>query len=119
MRALLALLLLARIPNGDWGGDHVRLTVTDQGASLEFDCGHGAIAEPLALKDGALDVHGTYVFEHGGPVRKDESREGKPARYRGTFDGKTLTIRVVVGEGDAVGPFTLEPGKRGRVVKCR
>src|SRR2546425_2074319 len=55
---------------GMWGGDHVAMTVGDAGSHLEFDCAHGDV--PGALKTdarGNFSEAGTFVREHGGPIR--------------------------------------------------
>src|SRR5262245_7180235 len=59
------------LASGQWGGEHVQLDVAADGARIEFDCGHGSITEPFALKpDGGFDLAGTYTRE-GGPTRQD------------------------------------------------
>ncbi len=102
---------------GSWGGDHVALEVTAQGGSIEFDCAHGAIAEPIVLDDdGHFESTGTYVREHGGPVREGEE-DARPARYAGRVQGQTMTLTITVG-GEALGPFELERGRTPRITKC-
>jgi hypothetical protein len=110
----------ALVPTGEWGGAHVRLTIDETGARLEFDCAHGIIDRPMALDDkGAFDVKGRYVREHGGPVHKDEGEDSQPARYRGTVDGGTLHLEVVLEGGEPASSFVLRLGERARLVKCR
>ena len=46
-----------------WGGDHVRLEVTRNGAELEFDCATGTITEPLPDTDGTFSLKGTFTPE--------------------------------------------------------
>jgi hypothetical protein len=120
---LLAAALAAEEPRavaGDWGGEHVRLSVRDQRASIEFDCAHGAIEQPMKLdRDGRFDVEGDFVREHGGPVRKDEVENHERVRYQGSIEGGAMTLTVVFPEGPPLGPFRLAEGSRGRVVKCR
>ena len=31
------------LPNGVWGGEHIRMDVTDSGADIEFDCARGTV----------------------------------------------------------------------------
>jgi hypothetical protein len=38
-------------PNGAWGGEHIRMEVTDSGADIEFDCARGSISQRLELDD--------------------------------------------------------------------
>jgi hypothetical protein len=105
---------------GVWGGEHLRMDVSDGGASLEFDCASGVIDRPVVLNgDGRFDVKGSYMPEHGGPVRRDEELKGRPARYVGRVKGETLTLTVVADPEETVGEFTLTRGSEGRVMKCR
>jgi hypothetical protein len=73
---------LDRVPNGEWGGEHVRLTVVETGGTIEFDCAHGNLDEPLVLDrsgDGqqmSLEVTleggetaGTFSLAKGGSAR--------------------------------------------------
>jgi hypothetical protein len=105
--------------NGIWGGQQVRLTVTDEGANLDFDCANGVIEGPLLLDSaGRFDVPGVYVQEHGGPVRQNEDNR-QAARYTGTVDGETLTLTIKMTKSDhAIGPLTFKLGKRVRIFKC-
>src|SRR6185295_6181260 len=82
---------------GEWGGEHLRLTVNAQGAALEFDCAHGSTAKAIALDaDKRFDAAGRFVREHGGPVRRDEAADpGAPARYVGSLKDDTLTLEIV------------------------
>jgi hypothetical protein len=58
---------------GGWGGEHIEFVVNDNGAEVDYDCAHGRINQPIVLdKNGKFNLAGTYVTEHGGPVRIDE-----------------------------------------------
>lgn len=110
---------LERVPSGEWGGAHVRLTVDETGGSVEFDCAHGRLQQPLRLDEkGRFDVPGTLVGE-AGPTRKDETEASRPARYRGTSNGQSLSLEVTLETGDSAGSFALVRGGRARLVKCR
>jgi hypothetical protein len=107
-----------RVPVGLWGGEHVRLTVEDAGAVVEFDCAHGRVDEALALDDrGRFDVKGHYVRE-GGPARQGEKEDARPVRYQGQTDGRRMTLEVVFDSGEKTGSFHLGKDERGRLVKC-
>ena len=107
------------VPIGPWGGDHAVLTVNATSATIEFDCAHGALPAPLALDHGAFDVAGDFFPEHGGPVRVDEPVVRQPARYSGTIEKQTMTLRVRLTESTQdVGTFALTFGAMGRVFKC-
>jgi hypothetical protein len=131
MRVLVLLLMVAcasnpggatrldRVPNGTWGGEHVRLTVEDAGGKIEFDCAHGNLDEPLVLDaSGHFDVKGSLVGE-GGPVRKDDAGNARPARYRGETDGESMSLEVTLEGGESAGTFSLAKGGSARLVKCR
>jgi hypothetical protein len=110
---------LDRVPNGQWGGEHVLLTVDDAGGKIEFDCAHGRLDEPLTLDEsGRFDVKGNLVGE-GGPVRKDEAATARPARYRGASDGQHMSLEVRLENGESGGAFSLVRGGRAKIVKCR
>lgn len=105
---------------GTWGGRHVGMEVTGEGATLDFDCAHAIIEQPIKLDaNGSFNVPGRYFQERGGPVRSDADQSGQPAHFKGSLAGKTLTLTVMLdGSSGSVGPFTLEFGKFPRVFKC-
>ncbi|MES1245995.1 MAG: hypothetical protein ABUT39_30590 [Acidobacteriota bacterium] len=108
----------APLAEGTWGGPHVEMTVGPQGATLEMDCAHGAIAEPILVgRDGRFQVSGTYAPEHAGPQR-GEDEKGRPAVYTGRLTGDTLSLGIAYENGDDVGTFELIRGRSGRVMKC-
>jgi hypothetical protein len=108
-----------RVAPGEWGGPRARLTVQKDGASLELDCAHGSL-ETLTLGEaGRFDVAGRFVREHGGPIRKDETQDARPARYQGSVQGQTLSLKVVLECGETIGPFELTLGGQARLIKCR
>jgi hypothetical protein len=102
---------------GNWGGEHIALALTGTGGTLEYDCAHGGITEPVRSIGGRIEAAGVHVREHGGPVREGERPDSLPARYLGTVRGDALTLRVVVG-ADTLGPFELQRGTEPRLLKC-
>ena len=55
---------LARVLDGQYGGEGIGLDVSPTGASLSFDCSAGRIDRPIALsRDGTFDVTGTFTPE--------------------------------------------------------
>ena len=105
---------------GRWGGDHVELVATDTGATLEYDCAHGAIAgRILTDESGRFTATGTHVREHGGPIREGEIPDAHPASYTGDVRGDRMTLTVrETDSGTVLGPFTLMRGVSGRLMKC-
>jgi hypothetical protein len=96
------------------------MTVAGTATHLEFDCAHGDI--PGALEADSrrqFTALGTYVREHGGPVRVDEAADTHPAIYAGAVQSTTLTLTIRLRDtGEPFGPFTLAHEVVGRVVKC-
>jgi hypothetical protein len=111
---------LDRVPEGNWGGDHVAMMVEPTGASVELDCAHGAATATLTLDaQGRFDVPGNFVPEHGGPAREDEQPDPLPARYVGSFDGHQLRFSIhLPGDATVVGPFSARQGSPPRLFKC-
>ena len=108
------------VATGTWGGDHIAMEATDKGAQVEFDCAHGSIDEPLTLDDdGRFDAKGLYAAESPGPQREDQNRQGRPARYTGRVQGRTMTLTISLAEsGETVGPFTLTRDRTSKITKC-
>ena len=107
------------VSTGVWGGDHANLTIDAASAAIEFDCAHGTLSAPIALDRDEFDVAGMFVAEHGGPIRVDEVIVQQPARYRGSVEGRRMTLRVRLVDGaQDLGTYTLTLGTPGRVFKC-
>lgn len=110
-----------RVSAGTWGGRGARLEVTAKGGTVELDCAHGSLDEPLRLgADGSFDVKGTFVLERGGPVRMDADDKGEAVRYRGRLDGETLSLAIVK-DGDPpkeLGKVKVGLGQPVRLRKC-
>ena len=105
------------MPTGLWGGDHIVLTVEANSAHVELDCAHGDI--PIRLPDAAFTVAGTFVREHGGPIRVGETPDSHPALFVASMSGGVMTLSIRLGDsGELVGTFTLTRGSSGRVFKC-
>jgi hypothetical protein len=105
---------------GTWGGDHIRLDVVPGGATLEYDCAHGTIDEPIVVGAGSrFSAAGTHTFEHGGPIRVDEPPNRHPARYDGRVVGDTMELTVTVADThQRLGTFMLFFRDSSRLVKC-
>ncbi|MPZ16620.1 MAG: hypothetical protein GEV06_01710 [Luteitalea sp.] len=109
------------IQNGLWGGERVRLTVTADGATVEYDCGHGRIEQPISLDaQSRFEVSGWHVQEQGGALREGAADRKLAARYAGRVRNDHMTLTVELTEsGTKLGTFSLEHGKAVRLVKCR
>lgn len=107
------------MPEGKWGGPHVRLDVTATGANIEFDCGHGTLSGPLILRDGRFVASGTYVRE-GGPVRADGAEKSQPAHFKGQVAGAQMTLTFSLADDQSgAETFTLTRGAGSRLFKCK
>jgi hypothetical protein len=105
---------------GVWGGTQVVMHVDETGAEVEFDCARGRINGALPRDaDGRFDFSGTYLQQQPGPEREGGPAAGRPARYRGRVNGRTMTLTVVVADtGEKFGPFTLALGRASMLRKC-
>lgn len=103
-----------------WGGPHVRLTLTSNGAEVEFDCAHGDIKGAIKPdQDGRFDLPGTFVRE-GGPVRSDETASGQAVRYSGVIKDDTMTLTITLADSrEKLDELTLKRGNQGRLWKCK
>jgi hypothetical protein len=106
--------------SGVWGGDHVILTIADEGSRLEFDCAHGSVPGPLIPdRQGAFASPGLFVRERGGPIREGDPLDSHKATYAGTVTAHRMQLTVRLTQtGELIGMFTLTEGVPGRVVKC-
>ena len=105
---------------GAWGGDHISLTVNAAGSHAEFDCAHGDTPSPFTIDDhNAFNVSGTFVREHGGPIRVGDVPDSHPAVYFGSVTANTMALTVELTDTkEVIGMFTLVRDTPGRVLKC-
>lgn len=105
--------------SGLWGGVHVRLEISEEGSTFEFDCATGSTSEPISLDSaGHFDVSGTYTRQGPGPVREGGQRDAR-ARYSGNVTGETMKLKVQLeGSSEAVFDLSLTRGKAGKITKC-
>lgn len=110
-----------QVPTGEWGGEHVALSVTSTSVKVEFDCAHGTIEGPITLDaNGRFEVKGTFVPERGGPEREGQQETGLPAKFSGTLKDGTLTVTVELTETKySVGVYTMTRGGTARLFKCK
>ncbi len=109
------------VPNGVWGGEHIRMEVNDTGADIEFDCAKGSISQPLALDDkGRFKVQGIYIAGTPAPVAVDGSvtASGIKATYAGTLSGSSLQLEVFIKGQNPPRTFDLVQGDQGHLAKC-
>lgn len=104
-----------------WGGEGVSLRVTATGATLEFDCAHGAILQPIRPNaDGTFSTSGTFTPEHGGPIQKNNPPSDLPATYHGSIQGDSMHLEIELTVKDyAPSSLALTRGAAGHLRKCR
>jgi hypothetical protein len=109
-----------RVPNGNWGGPHMGMVMTDSGGVIEFDCAAGRIPAPIPLdRRGNFDVAGLLVHQGPGPVRIDSVYPSTPGRYAGWSDGRTMSVTLTVDDGSLPPQsFTMSYGGNAHVLKC-
>jgi hypothetical protein len=110
-----------RLAAGEWGGQHVRVEASDDGARLNFDGGRGVVERPITLDgEGRFSAQGTFTREGPGPVDEENEPKPQPAVYSGVVKGKEMRLSVRLTETkEEMGPFTLTYGSRGRVWKMK
>ncbi|MGB8890281.1 MAG: hypothetical protein WCC87_26385 [Candidatus Korobacteraceae bacterium] len=109
------------VPNGVWGGEHIRMEVNDSGADIEFDCARGSISQRLELDDkGRFKVQGIYMAEAPAPAAVDGglTTSGVKATYTGTLSGSSLRLEVFIEGQDMPRTFDLVQGDEGHLAKC-
>ena len=100
------------VPNGAWGGDHVVLTVTDNGGRVEFDCAHGTLDHPLQLDErGASAWPAPSCPNTADRCVSGEVPESRPARYQGRLDRQKLEFTVTDRGTDRLGALHGDPGQ--------
>ena len=106
------------VPAGTWGGDHITMTVTAEGAELEFDCAGATIQGPIGLDSkGNFRVRGTYRAEHAAPSQGGENQQPE-ATFTGSVKGDTMNLQIAVSGLPDRMDFTLTRGQEGRLTKC-
>jgi hypothetical protein len=109
------------VPNGVWGGEHIRIDVNGSGADIEFDCATGTISQPLALdSQGRFKLQGTYKADTPAPVAADggSTGSGVTATYAGVLNGSNLRLEVTIEGQDMPRTFDLVQGDQGHLAKC-
>jgi hypothetical protein len=112
--------LAGPVAPSEWGGDHVGLTVSATGGTLEYDCASGTIDQPIVTAtNGNFVAQGTHTIGHGGPIMVGETPDRHPARYDGWTDGETMRLSVTLTDtGQKLGEYTLVRGQSPHVFKC-
>jgi hypothetical protein len=103
---------------GEWGGQHVGLSLTAAGGTLEYDCAAGTMSPPLAGPDGTFTAEGTHTPGWGGPEIEGQTRPIFRVRYSGRVRGDTMSLQGEVENGVVLGPFALRRGAEPIIFRC-
>jgi len=97
-------------PIGLWGGDHIRVEVSDVQVRVTGLCFEGLIDQTLQLDaNGSFNQAGQIVTFIG------PAAQPRPAKYSGSIAGKLMTLVITLGDS-SMGPFTLFFGNDVQVV---
>jgi hypothetical protein len=108
------------VKSGQWGGQHIAMTVAASGTDIEFDCGKATVPGTIEIdRNGVFTATGTFLQERPGPTRPDGPPQ-RPMRVSGTVKDDTMQVNVVLtDQNEDVGTFTLSFGGAARLIKCR
>ena len=105
---------------GQWGGQHISMTVAAASAEIEFDCGRATVPGTIETdRDGTFVTNGTFLQDRPGPTTPNGPAQ-RPMRLSGTVKGNDMQLSIVLTDSDEnLGSFTLTFGARPRLVKCK
>ena len=104
---------------GAWGGEHVRLSLTSAGGTLEYDCAMGTmIGRLMTIRNGTFIAKGTHTPSRGGPQIHGQVLPSYRVRYSGSVRGNTMSLQGRVENGVVLGPFSLRRGAGSNLVRC-
>ena len=106
------------VPKGEWGGRGIAMTITDAGASIQFDCADGTITKQLRInKDGGFTAEGTLMRNGPGPIRV--GAQGLAVIFTGKVTRKTMTLRMSDAKsGEKLGEYAATLGQTTRLHRC-
>jgi hypothetical protein len=108
------------VKSGQWGGQHIAMTIAAAGTEIEFDCGKATVPGTIDTNsDGTFTTTGTFFQERPGPTTPNGPPQ-RPMRLSGTVKDDSMQVNIVLTDRDEdVGTFTLTFGGAPRLVKCR
>ena len=106
------------VAKGEWGGSEVAMTVTETGATIQFDCANANITKQLRVKkDGSFVAERTFTRNGPGPVRIDA--QATLVAIKGKLAGKALTLHITDAKTrESLGDFTVRQGESVRLHRC-
>lgn len=104
---------------GEWGGDHIALSVEGGLGRLSYDCAQGTIDQAIVPgPDGNFSASGTHIPGQGGPIQVGQIFTTHKAEYRGNVQGDTMQLRTILDDGTVLGPFSLTLGQPPNLLRC-
>jgi hypothetical protein len=105
---------------GQWGGQHISLTVAAASTEIEFDCGRATVPGTIETdRDGGFTTSGTLLQDRPGPTTPNGPAQ-RPIRLSGTVKDDDMQVSIVLTDSNEdVGSFTLTFGGTPRLVKCK
>lgn len=110
----------ASVQIGLWGGNGIKLDVSDTEARVDFACAHAVLGAPIPLDSiGSFFASGTYFREGPGPISEPDV-QGTPATFLGRVTGDFMKLSVTLDEDNKfIGSFELQRNKSSRIIKCQ
>lgn len=119
LSACASLALTPTNASGQWGGPHIGLILEGGLGTIEYDCASGTIDTPvIPAPDGSFAATGTHRPGQGGPIRVGQIFTSVRANYAGKIDKDHITLGVVLEDGTAIGPFSLDRGAQPQLTRC-
>ena len=109
------------VRDGVWGGKGIQMTVTAEGAAIDYGCDSGTIEGSIQTDSkGKFHARGTHVFGRGGPRKPGEPiRKPHDARYEGVRRGNKIELNVLLPELNRnLGKFDLKFGEHPTLERC-
>jgi len=105
---------------GQWGGQHILMTVASASTEIEFDCGRATVPGAIETdRDGKFSTTGTFLQERPGPTTPDGPAK-RPMRLSGTVKDNDMQVSIVLTDSsEEIGTFALTFGASARLVKCK
>jgi len=105
---------------GQWGGQHISMTIAAASTEIEFDCGRATVPGAIETdRDGRFVTTGTFLQDRLGPTTPNGPAH-RPMRLSGTVKGDDMQVSIVLTDSNEdVGNFTLTFGRTARLVKCK
>ena len=106
--------------SGEWGASQIRLALTATGGTIDFDCASARLDTPVHPDAGGnFTANARYEAYAPGPTRAADAPPATvPARIIGRVDGSTLHLSVRTKGDTAAHDYTLERGRRVKIIRC-